>query len=331
MGVSMQALVFDGPADDTSATRVATVDRPTPGPGQVAIAVDYAGINFKDVMARRGDPGYADTWPYVAGLEVAGEIVALGPGVDTVRPGQKVAALTNAGGLADVAIADSTLVTPLPPGLDPAVAAIAPGALTTAELLVRDVARVRAGDVVAVHSASGAVGAAIAPLARLAGDITLIGIVGSAARAQAALKAGYDSAHLRGPGLADSVRETAPTGVNVVFDPQGTESLESDLAILGPTGRIVLFGNAGGGSLGPLPATGRLYGGNAAIGGFSLAALSATDPARVRDAMARVFDHLATARLVVRPIVLDGLAGAPEAQQRLATGTGEGKYVVRVR
>lgn len=328
---TMRALVFDGPSDDASTTRVAVIDRPVPGPGQVAIAVDYAGINFKDVMARRGDPGYVDAWPFVAGAEVAGEIVACGPGVDNAVRGAKVSALTNAGGLAEIALADSAVVVPIASDIDAAVAAVVPGALTTAELLVHDIARVREGDVVAVHSASGAVGAAVAPLARLAGAVSLIGIVGAAARVPAATAAGYDSVHLRGPDLAESVREVVPGGVDIVFDPQGTASLESDLAMLRPTGRIVLFGNAGGGALGTLPPTGRLYGGNAAIGGFSLAALSATEPSRVRAAMARVLNHLAEGRLDVKPIVLDGLDAAPDAHQRLATGSGEGKYVVRVR
>ncbi|HET6742772.1 MAG TPA: zinc-binding alcohol dehydrogenase family protein [Kribbella sp.] len=330
MGEQMQALVFDGPAADASTTRVTTVDRPVPAAGQVAIAVQYAGINFKDVMARRGDPGYAPTWPHIPGLEVAGGVIAVGPGVKHVGPGDRVVALTNAGGLAEVTIADADLVAPLPDSLDPAVAAVVPGALTTAELLVHDYARIQPHDVIAVHSAAGAVGAAIAPLARLVGDVTLIGIVGSTSRLESALQAGYDSAHVRGPGLVASVRDTVPGGADVVFDPQGTASLDDDLEILRPAGRIVLFGNAGGGQLGQLPATGRLYGGNAAIGGFSLAALSASDPARVRTAIARVVDHLAAGRLAVQPIVLDGLAAAPEAHQRLATGTGAGKYVVRL-
>ncbi|WP_205710898.1 zinc-binding alcohol dehydrogenase family protein [Isoptericola sp. BMS4] len=331
MGTLMQALVFDGPARDTAATRVAAVERPAPGPGQVAIAVEYAGINFKDVMARRGDGGYAQSWPFVPGLEVAGHVLAVGPGVDTPEPGQRVAALTNTGGLAEVAVADAALTTPLPAGLDPAVAAVVPGAPTTADLLVHDVARVRDGDVVAVHSASGAVGAALAPLARLAGAATLVGIVGAPSRVPLARDAGYDSVHLRGPGLVESVREAAPGGADVVLDPQGTTALEDDLAVLRPTGQIVLFGNAGGCTLDPLPTTGRLYATNARIGGFSLESLSRADPARVRRALTRVVEHLAASRLSVQPTVLDGLAAAPAAQERLATGTGSGKYVVRVR
>ena len=74
----MKAVIMAVPAMDGSTTSVADIDEPQPGPGQVAIDVAYAGVNFIDVMARRGDPGYASAWPYVPGLEVAGTIRSAG-------------------------------------------------------------------------------------------------------------------------------------------------------------------------------------------------------------------------------------------------------------
>ena len=74
----MKAVIMAGPAMDGTTTSVADIDEPQPGPGQVAIDVAYAGVNFIDVMARRGDPGYASGWPYVPGLEVAGTIRSVG-------------------------------------------------------------------------------------------------------------------------------------------------------------------------------------------------------------------------------------------------------------
>lgn len=73
---SMQALVFTEAAADASTSGVATVPTPTPGVGQLAIAVQYAGINFKDVMARRGDPGYVTSWPFVPGWKWPGRFAA---------------------------------------------------------------------------------------------------------------------------------------------------------------------------------------------------------------------------------------------------------------
>ena len=331
MGGETRAVVFDRPADDASATRVATIQRPAPGPGQVLVEVAFAGINFKDVMARRGDAGYVDAWPFIPGLEVAGSVASCGPGVDEFTVGQQVVALTNEGGLAEAAIAETSLVVPRPPGLEPAIAAVTPGALTTAELLVHDYARVRAGDTVVVSSASGAVGVAIALLARSLGDVALIGVVGAHERRAAAERAGFDHVAVRGPSLVHTVRDLAPRGADVVLDPQGTAWLETDVAMLRPAGRVVLFGNAGGGALAALPPAGELYAGNTAIGGFSLKALSATEPERIRGAMTRVMDRLAAGSLAVDPIVLEGLSAAAAAQQRLADGTGAGKYVIKVR
>jgi NADPH2:quinone reductase len=330
MGVTMRALAFTRPAPDTGATEVIAVPVPEPGSGQVAIDVARAGINFKDVMSRRGDPGYAPSWPFVPGAEVSGTVRALGPGVTHLRPGQAVVALTNQGGLAEVALADAELTVPVPAGLDLTLAAAAPAAPTTAELLLRR-ARVRPGDAVLVHSASGAVGRAVAQLAGLIGGVELVAAVGSASRTAPARAAGYHHVVVRGADLARDVRTVlGGRGVDVVLDPQGTAFLEPDLAVLAPAGLVVLFGDAGGGGLGPLPATGALYGANASVGGFSLAALSASAPGEVVAAMTTVLGHLGAGRLTVDVTEVPALEHAAAAQQALADGTGAGKYVVTV-
>lgn len=103
-------------------------------------------------------------------MEVAGHVRALGSSVSELAVGDAVAAFTGSGGLAEVAIARASLVAHLPDRVGPDRAAAAPGALATAALLIGDVARVRAHDVVLVHSATGGVGQALAQLARLAGS-----------------------------------------------------------------------------------------------------------------------------------------------------------------
>ena len=155
---TMQALVFDHAAPDARATRVAEMPVPRPGVGEVAIDVAFAGINFKDVMARRGDSGYVRAWPFVPGLEVAGTVREVGAGVATLAPGHRVIGLTNAGGLAQVAVAGAQLTARVPERVDLVDAAPVPGVLTTAQLLLHSFARVRPGDTVLVHSAGGSVG-----------------------------------------------------------------------------------------------------------------------------------------------------------------------------
>jgi NADPH2:quinone reductase len=326
----MRAVLFDEPAPDVSTTRVGEMDMPTPGSGEVVIRVSYAGVNFKDVMARRGDPGYVRAWPFIPGLEVAGTVQAIGENVHALAVGQPVVALTGEAGLAEFAAADARLTVPLPAGATPSQAAGVAGAPLTAALLVNDFGHLQAGESVLVHSAAGAVGHAVAQFARLAGAALLIGTVGHASRIEAAQRNGYDPVLVRGSELAATVGAAAVEGVDLILDPQGTATLDLDLQVASPGARIVVFGNATGTPLGPLPALGQLMGANISLRGFSLAALAAKAPARLATTLTSVLDQLADGSISVDVTVLDGLEAAADAQQALAEGRGDTKYVIHV-
>jgi NADPH2:quinone reductase len=137
----MKALSMSAPATDGSTTSVIERGEPEPGAGEVSIEVAYAGVNFIDVMARRGDPGYASGWPYAPGLEVAGTVRAVGSGVDSLHTGQRVAAFTGGGGLAEVAIASAELTAEVPAGVPLETAAAAALVVSTAVLLLMERAR----------------------------------------------------------------------------------------------------------------------------------------------------------------------------------------------
>lgn len=326
----MRAVVFDGPACDSSRTRVAELPVPAAGPGCVSIDVHYAGINFKDVMSRRGDPGYVSKWPFVPGLEVGGTVRALGDGVTGLRVGQPVSAYTGSGGLAQVAIADATFAVPVPDRVSLAAAAVAPGALTSAALLVREVGRLRPGESLLVHGAAGGVGQAVSRLARLSGAGLVLGTVGSPGRRNAALRAGYDDVFSRAEDWSAAARAAAGGGVHLILDPQGTAQLERDLETLAPAGRLILFGNASGRPLDPLPAVGHLMRANATISAFSLAGLAQSAPGLLANALADVLGEIHTGALAAELTIVDGLDAAADAQQALAEGRANGKYVVRV-
>nr|WP_106437662.1 zinc-binding dehydrogenase [Kitasatospora sp. SID7827] len=309
-------------------SRVLDVEPPRPGPGQVAIDVAYAGLNFVDVMARRGD-GYAATWPYRPGKEVAGTVRALGAGVTGLAVGTQVVAAVAGGGLAETAVADAALTVPVPDGVPLAAAAAAPLGLATALLLLTDAGRFTAGESVLVHSASGGVGTAVARLLPLLGGGRLLGTVGRPEKAEAARRQGYHAVHARGGDVREQLRAAnGGRGVDLVLDPLGTAALDLDLDLLAPGGRIVLFGNAGGGTPDPLPPLPRLLAANATLTGFSHGGLLAQAPARVADAVRRVLDLLAAGSLDAPVTVLPGLADVPAAHDLLAAGRGEGKYVV---
>jgi NADPH:quinone reductase len=327
----VQALTMIRPSQGADQTEVRKVEDPEPGPGEVTIDVAYAGVNFMDVMARRGDAGYASGWPYTPGLEVSGTVREVGPGFTTLAVGQRVVAYTPGGGLAEVARTRAEFALPLPEQVGLRVAAAAPLMLTTALLLLTDAARFRPGDSVLVHSASGGIGSAIAQLVPALGGGLRIGTVGRPDKVTAALASGYDVAVARTEDVVAGVRAaTNGVGADIVLDSQGTALLETDLALTAPGGRIVLFGNAGGGEPAPLPPPGRLIGGNLAIGGFSISGLWAHAPHRASAGLRRVLDLIADGRLNVAITEVGSLGETPATQQLLAEGRGHGKYVTRI-
>lgn len=109
----MYTLVMTAPSPSLDFTEVWEIHEPRPNEGEVSIEVSYAGINFIDVMARRGDAGYVRTWPYFPGLEVAGTVREVGAGVNGLAVGQQVAAVTSGGGLAEVALARAAYSLPV--------------------------------------------------------------------------------------------------------------------------------------------------------------------------------------------------------------------------
>ena len=327
----MRALLFDEPAPDATKTRVGRVEIPAPGPGQVAIRVTHAGVNFKDVMARRGDPGYVRAWPFIPGLEVAGFVHAVGEGVEESRVGEQVVAFTGEGGLAEFTTADARLTIAIPDGLAPEMAAAAVGAPLTAMILIDEFGHLKEGETVLVHSAAGGVASAVAQLARQAGAGRLLGTVGDPTRVPAAERNGYDTVVVRGDALATAIRRaTNGRGVDLILDPQGTTALDTDLDIAAPGARIILFGNATGAPFRPLPPVERMMSGLLTITGFSLAALAARAPERLTSALRDVLGHMTTGTLQLEITVLDGLAAASDAQQSLAEGRGATKYVTRL-
>ncbi|MGK4583934.1 quinone oxidoreductase family protein [Kitasatospora sp. HPMI-4] len=325
----MRTLVMTAPggAENSSVVEVA---EPVPGPGELTIDVAYAGLNFVDVMARRGDAGYA-TWPHRPGLEVSGTVRALGPGVTHLAVGDRVVAVPKGAGMSEVALASAELAVPVPDGVSLAAAAATPLGLATSLLLLTDAGRFTPGDTVLVHSASGGIGGAVARLVPLLGGGRLIGTVGRPEKAAEAERAGYQLVLTRDTDPTEAVRSaTDGRGVDLILDPLGTTALSLDLELAAPGGRVVLFGNATGAAIDALPPVDRLLRGNLTITGFSHRGLVANAPARVAAATGRILGFLADGRLTMPVTEVPGLAEIPAAHDLLAEGRGSGKYVARI-
>jgi NADPH:quinone reductase-like Zn-dependent oxidoreductase len=195
---------------------------PEPGPGQILVRVESAGVNFADVMRRRNDPyPFPTVLPFTPGGEVAGTVEALGDGVQGPPVGTPVFALVGndgSNGYAQYAVANAQQVIPIPPGLtvDQAAGIVVAGA--TAMLALTDVGSLQAGQTVLIEGAAGGLGTYAVQIAKLLGA-TVIGAASTAARREAALASGADHVvDYTQPGWDDAVRElTGGQGADLVL------------------------------------------------------------------------------------------------------------------
>ncbi len=215
---------------------------PTPGDGEVRIAVRASGVNFADVMARLGLYPDAPKPPVVVGYEVAGVVDALGAGVTAYRIGDRVLAMTRFGGYADRVVVPALFVFPIPEGLDDAAAAAIPVNYLTAFLALYRLANLLEGETVLVHGAGGGVGIAATQFARSRGAT----IIGTASKGKhdaiRALGVQHPIDYRNGTIVADVRAITGKRGVDVVLDPVGGSSFSDSYRLLAPLGRLVVYG-----------------------------------------------------------------------------------------
>jgi NADPH:quinone reductase-like Zn-dependent oxidoreductase len=227
--------------------RIEAAPDPTPSDGQVVVCTDAAGVNFADVIVRMGLYESARKyvgWPITPGFEVAGVVGAVGRGVESVAPGQRVLALTRFGGYATHVVVPHDQVFRVPRAFAATEAAAFPAVSLTAWYALFELAAAKPGMRLLVHSAAGGVGGALLQLARIAG-CTAVGVVGSAAKVQAAREAG---AHVvidkSREDLWRAARRHAPDGYDAVFDANGVETLHASYEHLASPGRLVVYGFA---------------------------------------------------------------------------------------
>jgi NADPH:quinone reductase-like Zn-dependent oxidoreductase len=215
---------------------------PTPGPGEVRIAVRAAGVNFADLLARVGLYPDAPKPPCVVGYEVAGVIDAVGRDVTRRRAGDRVMALTHFGGYSDTVVVPATRTYPVPARLSDAEAAAVPVTYLTAIVALYRLAALERGETVLIHGVAGGVGTAALQLAKVRGAV----IIGTAApsKHEAVRRLGADHVidSRQGNVIAEVRRITGNRGVDVVLDPIGGRSLRRSYELLAPLGRLIVFG-----------------------------------------------------------------------------------------
>jgi NADPH2:quinone reductase len=225
--------------------RLETVPDPVAGPGQVLVRLGAIGVNFIEIYQRRGL--YKVPMPFVPGEEGAGTVEAIGPGVDDVRVGDRVASVNFRGSYAELAIADANKVVPIPDGLDAREAAAVMLQGMTAHYLATSVHALQPGDRCLVHAAAGGVGLLLCQIAKRRNAI-VFGTVSNAEKARLAHEAGADEVieYTTQDFVAEVLRLTAGAKLQVVYDSVGATTYLGSIDCLVPRGMLALFGQSSG-------------------------------------------------------------------------------------
>jgi NADPH:quinone reductase-like Zn-dependent oxidoreductase len=224
---------------EPSVLEVREAPDPKPGRGEVRIAVEACGVNFADAMARMGLYPDSPKLPAVVGYEIAGAIDDVGEGVDRSRIGEPVLALTHFGGYTSHAIVGSKMAMKRPAGLDARSAAAIPVTGLTTWMMLVEMARVREGDRVLVHSAGGGVGLMALDLIKWRKGYA----IGTASKAKHEFLTarGYDELIDYRTEDFEAVLSQGP-GLDVVLDPVGGESWRKSFRVLRAGGKLICYG-----------------------------------------------------------------------------------------
>ncbi|WP_167146903.1 zinc-binding dehydrogenase [Actinomyces sp. ZJ308] len=315
---AMQIISFNGP----SGLRYQDAPVPEPGPGEIAVDVDHAGVGYVEALFAEGLVPIE--LPWTPGLEVSGHVRALGEGVSDYRIGDAVAALTitAGGGYGQVAVTPAELVTPLPTGLDPVLAAAVPANTTTALIALEEAAHLRGGESVLVHAAAGGLGSQMGQVARILGAGRVVGVTRSEAKRQEILDLGYDEAW-----LTEDLAEAEPAQFDVVADPVAGPARLRSLELLRTGGRLLVLGDAAQEEDQQVSTTSLWLRGVGVIG-FNLGALSSIDAALVGRYLRRAVELVACGDLTVRVTGRIPIQDAARAVTTVRSGATTGKIVL---
>ena len=354
---AMQITSFDGPAG----LKYAEAPAPKPGPEDVALDVEYAGVGYIEALLAGGLIDLP--LPYVPGLEAVGRVRSLGSrtadtrsqtdaranadseaGTDadgeadadveaglsspgphsTLKPGDPVVALTiNRGGAyGQVAVTNANLVAPLPPGMDPALAAAVPANTTTALVALERIAHLKPGEHVLVHAAAGGLGSQFGQIARLLGAARTVGVVGSEAKRRAALDLGYDEVWLR-----SELGDAAGGQFDVVVDPVAGPARQTSLDLLRLGGRLLAVGDAAQAG-DPMVSSNSLWLRGVGVLGFNLGAFTAANPRTTGVYLRRALNLAAAGEVTVHIAERAPIREAPRVLADMAAGATVGKAVL---
>lgn len=240
----MRAIPFHR-AGDADTLRVEEWPNPEPKDNEILIQVKAFGLNFADIIARKGQYNDAPKFPFVPGYEVSGVVVSTGKNVKNFRSGDEVIAFTLFSGYAELAVADERAVVKKPAYLSFADGASIPVNFATAYHSLFETGTLRPGAKVLIHAGAGGVGLAAIQMAKNRG-CTVFATAGSAKKIELLqeFKVDYPINYQQTDFEREVKRIAGPAPLDVVLDSVGGSYFKKDLNLLRPHGRVVAFGAA---------------------------------------------------------------------------------------
>lgn len=303
---------------------------PSPADGEVLIRVHAAGVNRPDALQRAGKYPLKPGMNPNPGLEVAGEVVAIGKGVNEFIVGDKVCALTNGGGYAQYCLAPAGQTLPIPDGMDWLQAAAVPETFFTVWANLFDMGGASKGQRALIHGGTSGIGTTALMLCREFG-IKAFATAGSADKCAAVRQLGAEAINYREQDFVQVIQDnTGGKGVNVILDIMGASYLNQNIAALAMEGRLVMLGFLGGARGNDVDLLG-IMSKRATLTGSLMRPRTSAEKASIAEQLREyVWPVLAAGRCL--PIIdqVYPLTEAAQAHARMEAGDHIGKIVLRV-
>ncbi|WP_439864995.1 NAD(P)H-quinone oxidoreductase [Pseudomonas antarctica] len=303
---------------------------PSPAAGELLIKVHAAGVNRPDALQRAGKYPMKPGMSPIPGLEVAGEVVALGDGVSQYRVGDKVCALTNGGGYAQYCAVPVGQALPVPEGVEWIQAAAIPETFFTVWANLFGIGGAHKGQRVLIHGGTSGIGTTALMLCREFG-IEAFATAGSEDKCAAIRALGAEAINYREQDFAEVIAEkTDGKGVNVILDIMGGSYLNNNLKALGMDGRLVMLGFLGGAKANDVDLL-TILGKRAIVTGSLLRARTRDEKAAIADQLREhVWPVLSAGRCLPMIDQVFDYTAADQAHARMEGGDHIGKIVLQV-
>ena len=301
------------------------VPLPSPAAGEILIHVHAAGVNRPDALQRAGKYPMKPGMSPIPGLEVAGEVVALGDGVTEYAVGDKVCALTNGGGYAQYCAVPASQALPVPEGMDWIQAAAIPETFFTVWANLFGIGGAHKGQRVLIHGGTSGIGTTALMLCREFG-IQAFATAGSEEKCTAIRALGAEAINYREQDFAQVIGDQ---GVNVILDIMGASYLNNNLKALAMDGRLVMLGFLGGAKANEVDLL-TILGKRAIVTGSLLRARTKDEKAAIADQLRQhVWPVLSAGRCLPMIDQVFDYTQADQAHARMEGGDHIGKIVLR--